>query len=438
MASIKKRPDGRWRARYRDPNGKERARHFDRRVDAERWLDGMRGDLVRGEYLDPDLGKVTTASWASRWLSTVRPTLKPSTFTSYEDLLRSRILPRFGETTVSAVRASDVQEWLGELTAEGLSASRVRKCAAILKMVMDAAVREGMVRHNPVAGVKQPRIERHEAAYFSPEVVDAIAAAMPTDEYRLLIRVLGIGGLRFGEAAALTREHVDVVAKRLHVRESLTEVAGRLTRTSTKTYQHRQVPLPPTVAAAMAAHLEVVEDREAAPVFRAPEVGQLRYRAFHGRVWKPTLERLGLPHAGLHVLRHSAAARMIQAGATPKAVQTVLGHRSAAFTLTVYGHIFDADLDDLAARLDVSRPGTRTTLWLRYLDDTPPIRRRWCGGVGRWGWQGRRVPWPGRDGSSGCAPAGHRGRSGPSRQRSRPRPGVLCERCRPDRRCRRS
>ena len=52
------------------------------------------------------------------------------------------------------------------------------------------------------------------------------------------------------------------------------------------------------------------------------------------------------------MLRHSAAARMIGAGASPKAVQVVLGHRSAAFTLTVYGHLFDADLDDLAARLD--------------------------------------------------------------------------------------
>jgi site-specific recombinase XerD len=54
----------------------------------------------------------------------------------------------------------------------------------------------------------------------------------------------------------------------------------------------------------------------------------------------------------MHVLRHSAAARMIHAGATPKAVQTVLGHGSAGFTLTVYTHIFDAELDGLAQRLD--------------------------------------------------------------------------------------
>lgn len=80
--------------------------------------------------------------------------------------------------------------------------------------------------------------------------------------------------------------------------------------------------------------------------------GPVRYRNFEGRIWKPTFQRLKLPAVGLHVLRHSAAARMIALGAKPKEVQTVLGHRSAAFTLTVYRHVFDTDLDALADRLD--------------------------------------------------------------------------------------
>jgi integrase len=32
-----------------------------------------------------------------------------------------------------------------------------------------------------------------------------------------------------------------------------------------------------------------------------------------------------------------------------------MGHRSAAFTLTVYGHLFDEDLDALAKRIDQPR-----------------------------------------------------------------------------------
>ena len=59
-----------------------------------------------------------------------------------------------------------------------------------------------------------------------------------------------------------------------------------------------------------------------------------------------------LPSVGVHVLRHSAAAALIQSGASATAVQKILGHRSAAFTLTVYGHIFDTDLDLVAENLD--------------------------------------------------------------------------------------
>jgi hypothetical protein len=46
LASIQRRPDGRWRARYHDPSGRERARHFDRKIDAQRWLDEMTTGLT--------------------------------------------------------------------------------------------------------------------------------------------------------------------------------------------------------------------------------------------------------------------------------------------------------------------------------------------------------------------------------------------------------
>jgi hypothetical protein len=59
---------------------------------------------------------------------------------------------------------------------------------------------------------------------------------------------------------------------------------------------------------------------------------------------------------------------MIAAGGSPKAVQTVLGHANAGFTLSVYGHMFDADLDDLAQRLDEPRNASRS-------DFSRPARR---------------------------------------------------------------
>lgn len=74
---------------------------------------------------------------------------------------------------------------------------------------------------------------------------------------------------------------------------------------------------------------------------------------FRREVWIPALRSAKLPGIGLQVLRHSAVAAMIRAGASPKALQVILGHQSAGFTLTVYGHIFEQDVAKLAERLEV-------------------------------------------------------------------------------------
>jgi hypothetical protein len=81
MASIARRPDGTWRPRYRDAEGKEHARHFARKADAQRWLDEVTASIVTGTYVDPRAGKVTFRDYAVEWLAMqpLRPTtvLKP-------------------------------------------------------------------------------------------------------------------------------------------------------------------------------------------------------------------------------------------------------------------------------------------------------------------------------------------------------------------------
>ena len=68
MASIAKRPDGTYRPRYRDENGKEHARHFKRKVDAQRWLDEQTAALVRGDWVDPKRGRTTFGAYVGPWL----------------------------------------------------------------------------------------------------------------------------------------------------------------------------------------------------------------------------------------------------------------------------------------------------------------------------------------------------------------------------------
>lgn len=113
------------------------------------------------------------------------------------------------------------------------------------------------------------------------------------------------------------------------------------------------------LVASLEAHLatRVRRESDALPFTSAREY-PLRYARFRPTVWVPTLVNVGLPATGMQVLRHSAAAGMIRAGWSAKAVQQVLGHGSAAFTLTVYAHLFDDDLDALADALERSSRGT--------------------------------------------------------------------------------
>jgi hypothetical protein len=59
-----------WQARWRDPAGRQRARNFDRKVDAERYLLAMETDKLRGRYTDPRLAKTPFGDWMAEYQAT--------------------------------------------------------------------------------------------------------------------------------------------------------------------------------------------------------------------------------------------------------------------------------------------------------------------------------------------------------------------------------
>jgi hypothetical protein len=107
MASIKKRPDGQWRARYRDGSGREHARHFDRKVDGQRWLDEVTAAVVTGQYVDPRAGRITFKEYAEAWR--VVQVHRPSSAVHVETMLRRHAYPVLGDRPLADIRPSDVQ-----------------------------------------------------------------------------------------------------------------------------------------------------------------------------------------------------------------------------------------------------------------------------------------------------------------------------------------
>lgn len=343
-----------WVARWLDADGLARTQAFRRHAEAERFLARVEAGRATGTYMDPTLGRTPLAEVIETWYASATPSLKPKTRASYRGLIDVRIIPYVGRREVASIRPSDVQKWVNELTAEGLSSSRVRQAHIVLGMAIDMAVHDGVIARNPArrSGVKLPKLERRQPVALQPEQVECIAEACLAP-YDLLVRLLGTAGLRWGEAVALRRRSVDLLGRRLIVTESLAEVGAELIFGPTKSHAERSVLLTKSLNEALEAHLdERVGADVGALVFTSEKGRPLRYSNFRREVWNPALRSAKVPKVGLHVLRHSAAAALIRAGASPKALQTILGHQSAGFTLSVYGHVFEQDMAELAQRLE--------------------------------------------------------------------------------------
>lgn len=145
MASIDKR-NGRWRARYRTPDGKSRNRTFARKVDAERFLVSVEHQKLSGSYVDPSAGKVTFKAFAEDWLAA--QTFDESTREAVESRLRVHVYPTLGELELRVIRPSTVQAWLAGRQAT-CSPRYVRVMLANVSAVLGAAAEDGLIPRNP-------------------------------------------------------------------------------------------------------------------------------------------------------------------------------------------------------------------------------------------------------------------------------------------------
>jgi integrase len=113
------------------------------------------------------------------------------------------------------------------------------------------------------------------------------------------------------------------------------------------------VPLPQTVADALAAHLARWSPHPELGVIFTSSTGGPVQQAPWASVWETERRRAGLAEwATPHDLRHHYASVLIRSGASVKVVQTRLGHASAKTTLDTYGHLMPDEEDRTRAAVD--------------------------------------------------------------------------------------
>lgn len=369
----------RWRARYQTPDGGHRARSFDTKALAERFLTEVEHAKVTGTYRDPDAGRITLRKYAGQWLAAQG--FDAVTREGVERSLRLHVLPddKLGGRLLAelAARPSLVQAWLASLK---LAPGTVRNVYGYLNSIMIAAMTDGLVSRNPckAATVKLPRAVRHRVVPWAPPLAAAVREAMP-QRYRAMIDA-GTGlGLRQSELFGLSVEEIEFMPGRVvHVRQQVKLVGGRPHFAPPKGGKERSVPLAGTDALVLSAHIasfarpvtlpwhEPGTRRHGKPhtatLLFTDERGQaLRRNPFNVRVWHPARAAAGLADErvnGCHMLRHVYASTLVARLVDPRTVAEYLGHADGgALVLRTYSHLMPDAEDRARQAIEAARGG---------------------------------------------------------------------------------
>ena len=335
--NIAKRANGKWRARYRDDAGNERARHFDRKIDAQQWLDQVTSAVVTGTYADPKAGRVTFAAFFGEW--SARQVWAPGTVLAMS--LAARSVP-FAGKPMKQVRRSDVETWIKQMNAAGLAPGTIKTRYVNVRSVFRAAVKDRVIGSDPTDGVRLPRGRRADVAMSipTPEEVGQLMA-VADGRFQPFIALCAFAGLRLGEAAGVQLGDVDFLRKSLKVSRQVQRVnGGAIDDTGAEVWLGaRRLPRrqPRRVLAEhVAAHGTTGKDRW----LFAGEGDDPPHQNTVGYWWRKTLRDAGLSGIKLHDLRHFYASGLIAAGCDVVTVQRSLGHSKATTTLNTYAHLW--------------------------------------------------------------------------------------------------
>ena len=337
--TVKKRGNS-WQVRYRGPDRKERTKTFRIKAEAEQWLAGQITDMARGVWVDPKGGRTTLAEW---WVIYMSQSVKrPATRARDEDTARNWLLPRLGPMRLQQITPVVVRAVIADMQKAGLAPSTVRTYYGVLQGAMTAAVDADLIGRSPCRGIRLETGRRREPRFLNVDELLTLADAIDPN-YRAMVILSGVGGLRFGECAGLRVGRIDFLRRTVKVSETINEVGSDIVYGAPKTEASgRTVAMPPLVIDELAAHLS-----GRAPVgpddlvFTSPAGLPLRRKHFRKRVWKPAVEAAGFEDLTFHGLRHSAAGLMIQLRTHPRVIQKRLGHSSIRTTMDVYGSVLD-------------------------------------------------------------------------------------------------
>ena len=421
QGTVRLRKDGRWEGRHivgYDENGKAKTKSVLAKTKAE-CVEKLK--QLQAEYREVAPFKIKPdmrfGDWLSYWYENhAKLTIRPTTQKGYEEWVYVHAIPGLGHIPLNKLTQADCQKFLNEMKANGrkihrdtkgpgMSEKSVRSCYHVIRMSLERAVKDGLIKKNPILGVKLPPPEPKEMKVLSKEEIQRfLVQAKEEGMYELFLLELTTG-MRRGEILALTWDDLNFETGELRINKQFTPVGGKVILCEPKTKAaFRTIILPPVIVEVLREYRKGVFSSLMFPSRIKPDQpidpGYVRKRL------QQILERADCKRVRFHDLRHTFATMSLEHGMDVKTLSAIIGHVSSRTTLNIYTHITSEMQENAAASIDrgiakaeiEERETQKPVEPQEFVPYTTPRRRPGTGYIKQLNnnlWEGRYSPvWP--------------------------------------------
>ncbi len=340
---------------------KRLAREVAQKIEAKLILGDL--DLSKDQAQIPTFGE-----YSKKWLAFIKMNRRESTYSRYDQVLKSHILPVFKDKPLDTITRGDIRDFL-IMKAETLSVFVFRD---ILSGILGFALDDELIKANPVTGItKKLEIKRDKGKHVDPMTEIDLSTFLDTCkgfklEYYPFFLMAARTGMRLGELLAVRWGDLDFthkiileggkVEERPFIWVKRTYRRGRFTLP--KNGKSRRVDMSPQLKAVLQEHLTrekkkaLKEGLGGVPDLVFHRDGKVIEQNYIRRVFKRVLTKAGLAEIKPHTLRHTFASLLLSKGESPVYVKEQLGHHSIQITVDIYGKWIQTERKAGVNRLD--------------------------------------------------------------------------------------
>ena len=300
---------------------------------------------------------MTFESFVETYTADMRSRIKENTWETKEHIIRTKLLPYFGQRKISDIQPKDIIAWqntmIGYKDSSGNPYSPVylKTLHNQLSCIFNHAVKYYGLALNPAAKVgNMGKAKNKEMLFWTKDEYRIFADVMmdkPLSFYAF--EMLYWCGIREGELLALTPADFDFERKALTINKSYQRIKGRDVITTPKTPKsNRVIKMPQFLCDEMQDFFKTLYG--IGPTDRIFTVSKHYLHHEMDRGTKST----GVKRIRIHDIRHSHVSLLIDMGFSALAIADRVGHESIDITYR-YAHLFPTKQTEMAEKLDMER-----------------------------------------------------------------------------------